>query len=104
MYEFVMKRCIICNTETSFDNFHKDKSRKDGLNPRCKKCKSNIDAKYRNSNKDNIKEKHKIYYDNNSDKIKEKASTWYSNNKEKHRDRNKQYIKENYTKIYEKKK
>ena len=33
-----MKRCYACETELPVEDFHKDSSRGDGLNHRCKKC------------------------------------------------------------------
>lgn len=52
-----MKICIICKFEQNDDRFSKDSSRKDGLNPRCKTCKSQIDAEYRKSHKEQIQSK-----------------------------------------------
>jgi len=97
-----MKICIICKLELSEDKFHKDKSRKDGLNPRCKQCKSNIDSTYRITHAQQIKDINKTYYQENSDKIKERASNWYKNNTEQHNSRMKQYFHDNKDKIKEK--
>ena len=99
-----MKVCITCNLEQVEDNFHKDKSRKDGLNPRCKLCKSAIDAKYRESHKDIIHQKNKSYYQSNSNAIKEKATKWYNEHKEQHKSRMQLYFQENKKKIKQKQK
>lgn len=90
-----MKVCIICKLELPDENFSKDKSRKDGLNPRCKNCKSEVDARYRESNKQQIKEQQKTYYENNSQRIKERASQWYHNNPDVHKLRMHQYFQDN---------
>lgn len=97
-----MKCCIICKIEKSVNDFHKDKSRSDGLNPRCKECKKEINAQYRNNNKDMINEKQKVYYQDNSDRIKKRSNEWYLNNTSLHNERMKQYFQDNKKKIKEK--
>ena len=42
-----MKKCYVCNKDKSFNNYHKDMSKKDNLSGRCTKCKSIVDKKYR---------------------------------------------------------
>lgn len=95
MLKHEMKACTICKQELPIESFSKDKSRKDGLSPRCKKCKSQLDARYRSSHLQQIKERQKIYYDNNSQRIKERASSWYYNNTEAHSERMRQYFQDN---------
>ena len=38
----VLKRCSKCGNEKLMINFHKDKTKNDGLNPNCKVCRKNI--------------------------------------------------------------
>lgn len=40
-----MKECKICKQNKSLDNFHKNKTSKDGYRNECKECKSKIDRK-----------------------------------------------------------
>ena len=67
-----MKRCNYCNNDKPLDDFSKDKSRKDGLNIKCKTCRKEYRNKrnhvsidyqrqYRKSNKDKISENKKNY-------------------------------------------
>lgn len=77
-----MKICIICKIEQLESCYHKDKSRSDGLNPRCKTCKKVVDANYRKNNKAKINENNRIYYTNNSEKIINRANVWYNENRE----------------------
>lgn len=60
-----MKQCYKCNLQLSYDNFHKNKSKKDGLNNFCKKCIKNYYLK----NKLQILNYHKKYYNQNKNKI-----------------------------------
>ena len=53
-----MKTCPDCNKDLPTSEFGKNKTKKDGLQSRCKKC----DREYK-----------KRYYKNNSDKLKERA-------------------------------
>lgn len=98
-HTLTMKICILCKVEQSDDCFCKDVSRKDGLNPRCKTCKSKIDLEYRQNNKDKLKAKHESYYQQNSEKIKQKSSAWYEKNKEECNTRMKQYFQDNKVRI-----
>ena len=60
-----MKTCIDCKMELSFDNFYIRKSKKDGYDNKCKKCKSVYNRKYRCENIDKIEE----YRELNREKI-----------------------------------
>ena len=55
--------------------------------------------KYRENNKDALKEKHKLYDQNNKDKIKERKQLYYQNNKDKINERNKLFYENNKDKI-----
>jgi len=100
-----MKKCPKCNIEKQEIEFHKCKSRKDGLNGWCKICKRNNDKEnsesikkkariYRGKNKDHIKKYQEEYREINSEKIKEQQHINYIKNKE-HR---KNCSRENYNK------
>ena len=95
-----MKVCTTCKVEKSFDNFYKDKRKKDGLHPRCKNC-HNITTKnyyvnnlevvkqrqknYRINNKDKLNVINQNWRDNNRDRIARTSSAWAKNNVEKRR-------------------
>ena len=59
-----MKTCNICKTEKSVDDFHRDKSKKDGRDHRCKACRSEISKTSKS-----LKAYRKRYYENNKDEI-----------------------------------
>lgn len=56
-----MKKCYMCQLIKSFDEFHKDKSRYDGLNHRCKDCNRIHRANCYIKNKDKETKKVKEY-------------------------------------------
>ena len=88
-----MKTCTKCKELKELKEFHKDKKNKDGL---CYKCKSCF-KKYREKNKEKLKEKRKEYREKNKEKIKKKAKVYRENNKEKliqYRQNNKEKLNE----------
>ena len=87
-----MKQCKRCNENKDISFFSKDRSRKDGLHPYCKFCKSEIDKVYREKNEKKIKKIGKEYYKKNRKQLIKKQAEYYSNNKDKailYREKNK---------------
>jgi hypothetical protein len=98
-----MKKCNKCKLEKRFEEFTKDKSKKDGLHTQCKSCKK----EWRNNNKEYYKEwnnNNKEYYKEWNNNNKEYYKEWRNNNKEKIKEyykewdnnNNKEKIKEYY--------
>jgi hypothetical protein len=106
-----MKKCSKCKIEKSYDNFHKDKTKKNGITSSCKDChkiyndnkrgylteeekikrlergklsRSEYLKKYNINNKERLLDYAKKYRESNSDKIKE----YHKNNKDKRKIRN----------------
>jgi hypothetical protein len=93
-----MKNCTSCKVKLPLNKFNKDKSRGDGLSPKCKSCfkkdnalryqnkKESIKEHNKNWNQEN-KEKNKktweIYYQNNKKELILKSKTWNQENKER---------------------
>jgi len=118
-----MKFCASCNSEKSENEFHKDKSRKDGLHITCKECRSKAGFQFRLDNAEKMKisgkisyqkrkdyykqyyqktatirsEYYKAYYREKSDKIKENSKRYWENNKAKITERR----KNNYNSLHE---
>ena len=59
------KRCPICKVAKPVSEFHKDNIKKDGLASRCKSCKSEEGRRYREANKEKVKEKDRRYKEAN---------------------------------------
>lgn len=66
-----MKTCTKCLEEKPLDEFHNDKSRRDGKRDRCKTCARISTSKY---------------YSENKEKVIENAAKWQKDNKERYRE------------------
>lgn len=75
----------MCLKDKPETDYHKDKSKQNGLSIRCKDCKKDSNSKYRTNNVKKIKENDKIYRSDPiiREKAKEKAKKWYVENKER---------------------
>ncbi len=58
------KTCTKCGVEKALSEFHKDKSKKDGLRSSCKSCKSLQNSQYRENNKEKELERDHQYRKN----------------------------------------
>ena len=90
-----MKRCSKCGIEKAASEFNKDKSNKDGLQPRCKAC----EKLYKEANKERYREQSKLYREANKEQIRERKKLHYEANKEKILERQKLYKEANKEKI-----
>lgn len=64
------KKCTKCNTLKPLDEFHKDKNRKDGIFPQCKKCRVEYSKKYNREHKEEKVAYDKNYRQENKEKIR----------------------------------
>jgi 5-methylcytosine-specific restriction endonuclease McrA len=96
-----------------FDEFGKDKSRKDILNVYCKTCCKEIratkkdytreyNAEYRHKNSDKLREQGKIWREHNKDVIKKKKGEYYIKHKNEIALYNKEYYQNNRDRCLEK--
>jgi len=77
------KTCSKCKIEKDVNDFHKNKTRKDGLNPQCKDCKKSYHL---------IHKKEILKYQKNYRKInKQKSADYRQRNNQKVKEYNKQY-------------
>jgi hypothetical protein len=65
-----MKKCNKCQIEKSINDFHKDKYSKDGIDNRCKQCRSD----YFQANKEIYRKRTAEWKENNIDKWREQDS------------------------------
>ena len=87
------KACTKCREIKLFEDFSRDKTKKDNLRYNCKEC----EKKWRQENEEKIKEKSRKYREEN----KEKSKKWRQENKEKRREYMKKWRQENIEKKQE---
>ncbi len=78
-----MKRCCRCGQVKPFEDFGKNKTRKDGLSAECKLCKSKIDKSSYSKNIQRAKTWQKEYSAKNSSVIVSRIRRWRSENRYK---------------------
>ena len=77
-----MKICTKCNVDKDISYFWKDKSKKDGLRPRCKTCEKDACGKWIRENPEKAKLANKEWTERNSDRVRELQHNWYIKNRE----------------------
>ena len=99
-----MKKCSTCKEDKELSEFHKNKSREDGLSHRCKHCARESVRKHYIKNRERVLEYKKIYFKENIDKIRERKRRYRENNADKVREKGRLYRKNNSDKINKQKK
>lgn len=77
-----MKVCIKCGIEKEKSDFHKDRSKKDGLVSKCKACAKEYQAKYYKENRERLIKCSRKWYSENIDKARENKRASYWENRE----------------------
>lgn len=93
------KVCRVCNIDKEISDYHKDKSRNDGIRSICKECCSDKIKEYYNDNKVKHSIKNKDWRTNNHESIVERNKIWKKANPEKYKEIQNTYIKNNKDKI-----
>ena len=104
-----MKKCIKCDINKDYNQFHIKRANKDGYVDICKSCKKVYDMEYRQKNKILIKSKRSEYYQKNKKEVDKKNLEYKIKNKNtidkyqsEYRENNKDSIKK-YQKEYREK-
>lgn len=87
----LMKQCAICEKHKEYDDFHRDKSRKDGWRDLCKDCQK----KYREQNRERIAIQASQWAKNNRDKINTARKLRHAKNKDAINARKREHYKAN---------
>ena len=74
-----MKTCTKCKEEKPFSAFSKNRSTKDGLSCHCKTCKNEYNRKYKQENKELIRESNRKYHQENKVLINENKRKYRKN-------------------------
>lgn len=65
----LFKMCNNCRTEKSLDNFHRQKTSKDGKQSRCKECAINLTLRWQAENKDRVNAKNRAWKSANGELV-----------------------------------
>ena len=95
----VVKCCSGCGVAKSLDDFHRNRTRPDGRTSQCKECQSARDRRYREENRDKVRERRSRYYEENRDKAIEYSRRYYEENRDDALERKRQYREENRDKV-----
>jgi hypothetical protein len=101
MTEKKSKICSKCKQEKSLCDFHKSATKKFGVQSQCKKCRNELDAKYRRENLEKVKESKAKYRRENLEKVKESNAKYRRENSEKLNEYHAKYRRENSEKLNE---
>lgn len=91
----MFKTCNKCKIEKSFDSFHKDRHKKDGLYGFCKNCTTAKVNNYRLSNLEIIKQKKELHRRTNKEQYNAIRRRKYLKNKDRERAQQKVYFQNN---------
>lgn len=95
------KTCTGCNKTKPVSSFHRDKSKSDGLTPRCKDCKKEYRCKYYARTSKQSREYSRRYFQKNQTAIKVYMAQYRKENAEHIIQRVKQYQRENHEHVSE---
>jgi hypothetical protein len=92
----MIKECYKCKTSKSITDFHKSKSKKDGLDSKCKSCVLEYSKKYYKENTETRKQTIKNWEENNIERKKLLRKSYSERNKDKEKYYSYHYFKERY--------
>lgn len=78
-----MKKCSTCKVEKDESGFSKCKTKKDGLDSRCKECQKAYSKAFYIKNTEKISSATKEYYKNNTEKVNAITKAYYESNPER---------------------
>ena len=89
------KTCTKCGETKPLDGFHRNKREADGRISHCKECKLEYARRYREENRDKVRESKRRYREGNRDKERERARRYREENRDKVREYKRRYYEEN---------
>jgi len=94
-----MKQCTKCKEEKELTEFHKCNQNSDGMQTRCKACRSLIAKQNRENDPEKYRLIAQLYKTNNPEKVRASKRKWAENNREKILAKNRKYHKNNREKM-----
>jgi len=89
------KKCAACGKNRPISEYHKDISKKDGLNVWCRSCYSEYRRRYYLSHKKDIKSYSKDYHKHHASEIRKRQRKRYMENIDRERERNRKWYATN---------
>lgn len=80
------KRCSKCKTVKPVDRFHRDGSRPDGRQPRCKTCQQEAARRWYEANRERTREAGRRWRKANVERVRELKRQWHAANRERERE------------------
>ena len=81
-----IKLCNRCKVEKPLSDFNLDRSRKDGLQNRCRDCKRKQDKEYTSAHREENSQRSKRWRGENVDRAKENIKRWHDEHKDRCRE------------------
>lgn len=97
----IKKKCAGCGKIRPLTEYHKDNSKKDGLNVWCKDCYSSYRREYYLSHKKSIKSYSRKYHKEHASEIRKRQRRRYMDNIDKERERNRKWYSTNRERVIE---
>ena len=95
------KPCTGCEEVKPLDEYHRNRTKPDGRQVRCKTCVVEDQRRYREANRDKIAESQRRYREANRDKVAEDKRRYYEENRNKELERRRRYREANRDKALE---
>ena len=92
----MLKKCYKCQIEKSITEFHKNKARKDGIEPKCKICVLEYSKNHYKNNMEHRKKLVKNWENQNPERKKINRKNNYIQNKDREIQYSKNYFREKY--------
>lgn len=93
--ELGAKRCTRCTVVRELSDYSSDTTRRDGLFPWCKPCKSADDRQYRKEHAEEKAARDRAYYAKNREEIRERNGEYRERNRDTIRERQSEYREQN---------
>ena len=99
-----VKTCTKCGETKPLEEFHKHKGRSDGRATQCKACNLEQQRKYRERNREKLRDLNRNYYQRNRETLLERSKAYYEVNRDRIAEQKRDYYQDNKPRIREQQK